>query len=181
MGLLLQPVLLDIFSNGLTAVSSSLKITPNWGKIVDTLKVRAAIHRDPDRLEEWASRNQLKFIKDKHQVLPLGRKLWCKDTGWSLPCWEQLCGTGPGRFGRHKLGTSQQCALAAGMANSFLGGIHRGAARTSSEGFMLLCSACLRPRLKYCTQFCLPNTRTTLTNWSKFSGGPQGEIGRAHV
>lgn len=49
--------------------------------------VRDAIHRDLDRLEEWASRNQLKFIKDKHQFLLLNRKLWYKDTDWSLPGW----------------------------------------------------------------------------------------------
>lgn len=95
-------------------------MTPKMGKVVDALKIRAAIHRELDRLEEWASGNQLKFIKDKHQVLSLGRKLWCKDTGWSLPSWEQLCGKELGGLGRHKLGMSQQCVLAAGTASSFL-------------------------------------------------------------
>lgn len=63
---------------------------------------------------------------DEHQVLPLGRTLWCEDAGWSLPNWEQLYGKEHGALGRHKLSMSQQHALAAGMANSFLERIHRG-------------------------------------------------------
>jgi len=74
--------------------------------------------------------------------------LWCKDTGWSPPDWEQLCGKGPGGLGSHKLGTSQQRALAAGMADSSLERIHRGTARTPRKAFILLYLACLRPRLK---------------------------------
>lgn len=51
--------------------------------------------------------------------------------------------------------------------------------RTSWGGFILLFSACLKAHLKYCTHFWLPNTRTTLTNWSKFSGGHQAAEGLA--
>lgn len=41
---------------------------------VDMLKGRAAIQRDPFRLEEWANRHIMKFSKDKCQVLHLVRK-----------------------------------------------------------------------------------------------------------
>ncbi|KAK4828148.1 hypothetical protein QYF61_023964 [Mycteria americana] len=57
----------------------------------------------------------------------------CSDAGWCLPGWEQLCGKGPGGLGRRELGMSQQCALAAGTANSALGWVNRGTARTSGE------------------------------------------------
>lgn len=39
LGLFWQPVLLNIFINGLTALSSSPEITPNLGAIVDTFRV----------------------------------------------------------------------------------------------------------------------------------------------
>lgn len=37
------------------------------------LEGRAAIWREPDRLEEWAIRNLVKFFRDKGKVLYLGR------------------------------------------------------------------------------------------------------------
>lgn len=40
----------------------------------DTLKGKAAIQREVERLEEWADRNLTKFNKDKSQVVHVGRK-----------------------------------------------------------------------------------------------------------
>lgn len=52
-----------------------LWMTANWwDESIHTLKGRAAIQRDAERLEGWADRNLMKFHKDKRQVLHLGRK-----------------------------------------------------------------------------------------------------------
>lgn len=73
-----------------------LWMTPNWwDQSIHTLQGRAAIQRDPDRLEGWADRNLMKFNKDEHQVLHLGRKdplQWHK-LGAACLAAEQLCGT----------------------------------------------------------------------------------------
>lgn len=41
-----------------------------------------AIQRDPDRLEERADRDFMKFSKDKHKVLPQERRAPGHSTGW---------------------------------------------------------------------------------------------------
>jgi len=40
---------------------------------VNTVKNRAAIPRDLNRLEEWANKTFMKFSKDKYKALLLGR------------------------------------------------------------------------------------------------------------
>ncbi|KAK4827382.1 hypothetical protein QYF61_017320 [Mycteria americana] len=60
---------------------------------------------------------------------------------------------------------SQQCALAAETANSTLGTIHRGTARTLKGGIISLCSALMRSRLTnwtLCPSFRLPSTGKNL-------------------
>ena len=40
---------------------------------VDTLKRRATLQKDLDRLEEWTNKNLMKFNKDECKVLHLGK------------------------------------------------------------------------------------------------------------
>jgi len=46
-------------------------MTPNWGGPVDMLKGSVAVHRDLERMEEWADGNPMTF-KDKCKALHLG-------------------------------------------------------------------------------------------------------------
>lgn len=91
-------------------------------------------------------------------MLPLGRKHWCKDTGWGLPGWEQLFRKGPGGLGRHRLSISQQCALAAETTSS-LGDIHSSTGRTSKGGIIALCFALVRSHV---------NTVSSLSSQEKY-------------
>lgn len=85
-----------------------------------------------------------------------------------MPAWlGAILQEGTWGLGWHKLGGQLAAPCTVSMA------------KTSRGGFILLFSACLNAHLKYCTHFCFPNTRTTLTNWSKFSGGQQAAQGLA--
>lgn len=77
-----------------SARSSSLQMTPNNEGPADMLEGRAAVQRDPSRLEKWAENNFVKFSKKKSQVLPQGGKHPCSSpgpggTGWGAALQER--------------------------------------------------------------------------------------------
>lgn len=52
---------------GCNAPSAILQMTPNCGKWFDILGVRAANHKDLNKLKEWADRKYISF-KDESEV-----------------------------------------------------------------------------------------------------------------
>ncbi|KAK4827691.1 hypothetical protein QYF61_020825 [Mycteria americana] len=93
---------------------------------VDTSEGRATLEEDPDRLEEWANKNLMKFNKDKYKIWHLGKH--------NPGVQHRL---GPTKLGSSsaeralgdlvdKLKMSEQCAAAAKKANRMLGRINKG-------------------------------------------------------
>ncbi|KAK4830618.1 LOW QUALITY PROTEIN: hypothetical protein QYF61_012343 [Mycteria americana] len=76
---IMRPILFNIFINNLDDGTEYLAVpsanSTKLGQVVDTAHICAAIQRRLDRLEEWASRNLMKFNKGTSQVLHLERNI----------------------------------------------------------------------------------------------------------
>ncbi|GAB0208382.1 hypothetical protein GRJ2_003303900 [Grus japonensis] len=112
--------------------------------------------RDLNRLEKWTDRNLMKFNK-KCKVLHLGRNNpRHKYMPWATQLESSSAEKNLGVLVDTKLNMSQQCALAAKVANGILGCIRRSVASRSREVILPLCSALMRTHLECYVQFWAP-------------------------
>ncbi|PKU34263.1 rna-directed dna polymerase from mobile element jockey-like [Limosa lapponica baueri] len=145
-GLILGPMLFNIFISDLDdGIKCTLMKFANDTKLkgeVDTSEGRATLQEDPDRLEEWANKNLMKFNKDKCKVLHLGKH----NPGVQHRLGSTRLGSSTverdlGVLVDDKLNMSEQCAAVAKQANRMLGYINKSITSRDKEVIISL-SAC---------------------------------------
>lgn len=115
-------------------------MTPKCQSTVNIVEDRAAVHRDMDKLEEWANRNLMKLNRGKCKALHLGRKnAWQQDRLIARSSAEKALWV----VADSKLSMTQQCALAAKRDKSILTYINSNVASRWKGKIIVLYSALL--------------------------------------
>ena len=160
-GSVLGPLLFDIFINDLESgiTSEVIKFADDTKlfKVVKTQEDCGKLQEDLDKLEDWASKWQMKFNVDKCKVMHLGKN----NPNYGYTMQGSTLGTTTqekdlGVIVDNMLKPSAQCAAAAKRANRMLGMIRKGMENKTKDIIMPLYRSMVRPHLEYCVQFWSP-------------------------
>ncbi|KAJ7411143.1 hypothetical protein BTVI_50955 [Pitangus sulphuratus] len=158
---ILYPVLFNLFISdlvkGIEYTFSKFADDTKLGGVADTPEGCAVIQWDLDRLKNWVDGNLMKFNKDKHRVLHLGRNNPKYHHGLRSDLLESNSAEKDlGILVDDKLTVSWQCALAARRPSGILGCIRKSVASKLREVILPLYSALVSPCLEYSVQFWAP-------------------------
>jgi len=153
-GSVLGPVLFNIFTDhlneGKVSTFSKYSNDTKLGGVADTPEGCAAIQQDLDKLQSWATINQMKFNKSMCRVLHLARNNHKYQYRLRYDLLERRSVEKDlGGLVDDRLAMSQQCVLVAKKANGTLGCIKRNVTSRSREVILPLYSALVRPHLAY--------------------------------
>ncbi|TRZ17407.1 hypothetical protein HGM15179_009710 [Zosterops borbonicus] len=140
------------------------------GGVANTPESCAALQRHLDRLETWAEKNNLKFIKGKSRVLQLGRN---EPLHLYRPRTDLLGSSLVGKDLGILVSMSQQCALVAKKVGDILGCIRKKSTASREREVILPLSSALVRHIWRAVSSSGP-LRTTET-WNSWSGSSEEE------
>jgi len=120
---------------------------------VDTSEGRATLQEDLDRLEERATKNIMKFSKDKCKVLHLGKHNPRVQHKLGSTQLESSSAERDLEVLVDKISMSEHFASAPKKANRMLDCINKGITNRQKEVIISLYPALVKPHLEYCVQF----------------------------
>ncbi|CAM4639967.1 unnamed protein product [Lepidochelys kempii] len=171
-GSVLGPVLFNVFINnlekGVNSEAAKFADDTKLLKIVKTQPDCKELQKDLSKLDDWATKWQMKFNVDKCKVMHIGKhnpNYTYTMMGSKLAVTTQERDLGV--IVNCSLKPSTQCAAAVKKANGMLGIIKKGIDNRTENIIFPLYKSMVRPHLEYCVQMWSPHLKKDLLELEK--------------